>query len=822
MKRRLLFVLIVSASIITAQTGIKKNAAVEKKIDKIIKQMTLQEKAEMIGGYQAFNIRPLKRLGLPLVRMADGPAGVRNYGPSTAYPSTILIAASFDTDMMKKVGVSVGKEAKGKDVQIMLATAMNIYRAPMCGRNFEYLGEDPFLAGKIAAAYILGVQGEGVMATPKHFAANNQEYDRHRVDSEVDERTLHEIYFPAFKASVQEGKAASIMNSYNPVNGIHASENDYLLNQVLKKDWGFNGFVMSDWSSTYNGINAANNGLDLEMPSGKFMNPELITAAVKEGKIKESVIDDKIRRIIRMYYRFNFMDSTKIHQKYEVDLDKADMTAYEAAKGGIVLLKNDGNILPLDTKQIKSIAVIGPNGDPAVAGGGGSGYVAPVRSVSLFEALKQISGVNVQYAPGMLGKLTPAFYRGSLFDGEAKAEFFKNMELKGEPSFTRNYKSINAVFSRPITEGFDNTNFSARWRGKIKPDKSGKYRIVVSGDDGYRLYLDESLIIDKWQDQSELTTIVEKELTGGKEYAVRLEYYQKGGDAVIRFGYGITVDKPAAAAVKLAKESDAVILSLGFNHETEGEGFDRPFSLPKEQIDLLKQITDVNKRTIVVLNAGGNAGIAEWIDNVPALLHAWYPGQSGNLAVAEILTGKLNPSGKLPVTFEKRWEDNPTFNSYYDDDKDLKVTYKEGIFVGYRGYEKNNVEPLFPFGYGLSYTTFEYSNIKLSSSKLSAGQKLTVTLDVKNTGKMEGKETVQLYVRDVVSSLPRPNKELKGFAKVSLKPGEKKQVKIQIGKDELSYYDPAKHAWTAEKGEFEILVGSSSKDIKLKKSFTLK
>jgi len=823
MKLRILTAVLILSSIMFAQKNIKNNSAVEKKIDSIINQMTLLEKAEMIGGYQEFDIRPLKRLGIPLIRMADGPAGVRNYGQSTAYPSTILITASFDPDMMKKVGASVGKEAKAKDVQIMLAPAMNIYRAPMCGRNFEYLGEDPYLAGKIAAAYIQGVQSEGVMATAKHFAANNQEFSRHKVNSEVDERTLNEIYFPAFKASVQEGKVASIMNSYNPVNGVHASENDYLLNQVLKKDWGFNGFVMSDWGSTYNGINAANNGLDLEMPSGKFMSPDVITAAVKEGKIKEEVINDKIRRMLRMYFRFGFMDSTKIHQKYTVDLEAANQTALEAARGGIVLLKNENNTLPFSLQKIKSVAVIGPNGDPTPPGGGGSGYVTPVKAVSYYEAIKQMPGVTAKFAPGILKSISRAFYKNSFFLGDgAKGEFFKNKELKGEPVFSRNFKSVNLNFARPITEGFESQNFSARWTGKIKADINSKFRFAVAGDDGYRLFIDGELAIDKWNDQAETTTIIEKNLIAGKEYDIKLEYYQGTGSAVIRFGYSPITDEPAAEALKLAKQVDAVVLCLGFNNETESEGFDRPFSLPKEQIELLKKVIEANKNTVVVLNAGGNTGIAEWLDNAPALIHSWYPGQSGAIALAEILFGKTNPSGKLPVTFEKKWEDSPVYNSYFDDDNDLKVTYKEGIFMGYRGYDKNNIEPLFPFGYGLSYTAFEYSNIKLSSDKISQSQKLTITVDIKNTGKVEGKEVVQLYIKDKESSLPRPEKELKGFAKVSLKPGETKKVRITIGKDELSFYDSSKHLWVAEPGDFEALVGSSSRDIKLKKTFTLK
>lgn len=823
MRIRIFIAMLILSSLAFAQKNTKVDAKNEKQIDKIISRMTLQEKAEMIGGFEDFNIRPLKRLGLPLIRMADGPAGVRNYGPSTAYPATLLITASFDTDIMKKVGMSVGEEAKGKDVQIMLAPAMNIYRAPMCGRNFEYLGEDPYLAGQIAAAYIKGLQSRNVMATAKHFAANNQEYARHTVNSEVDERTLNEIYFPAFKASVQEGNVASIMDSYNLLNGTHASENDYLLNQVLKKDWGFNGFVMSDWGATYNGINAANHGQDLEMPSGKFMSPKVITDAVKAGTIKEEVINDKIKRMLRMYFRFGFMDSSRIHQKYTPDLEAANKTAIEAARGGIVLLKNEKNILPLNAKKIKSIAVIGPNSDPAVTGGGGSGYVTALKTVSNFEAIKHIAGIDVKCAAGMLKAVTPSFYKNSIFAGDgAKGEFFKNKNLTGAPAFSNNYKSINLNFSKPVTTGFENKDFSARWTGKIKAGANGLYRFAVSGDDGYRLFIDGEKVIDNWSDHAEETNIAEKKLVAGKEYDIKLEYFQSGGDAVIRFGYGQITEEPMAEAVKLAKQSDVVVLCLGFNNETESEGADRTFSLPKEQIELLKKIVDVNKNTIVVLNAGGNAGIAEWINDVPALIHEWYPGQTGALAMAEILFGITNPSGKLPVTFEKRWEDNPVYNSYYDDDKDLKVTYKEGIFVGYRGYEKNNIEPLFPFGFGLSYTTFEYSNIKLSAAAISPSQNLVVTLNVKNTGKVAGKEIVQLYVHDVQSSLPRPNKELKGFAKVSLKPGETKKVKITIGKDALSFFDPAKHKWVAEPGEFEVLVGSSSKDIKLKKSFILK
>ena len=381
------------------QQGKLSEQQVEAKIDNIIGQMTLDEKIDMIGGYKGFDIKPLARLGLPDVRMADGPCGVRNYGRSTAYPSPVNTAASWDTLMSSRIGDAIAREAKAKNVQIMLAPGMCIYRAPMCGRNFEYLGEDPFLAGQIASAYIKGMQAEGVMATAKHYAANNQEFDRNHVSSDMDERTLHEIYLPAFKACVEQGNVACFMTSYNLVNGTYSSHSDYLVNQILKHDWGFKGIAMSDWGAVHNGVAAAKAGLDLEMPSGEHMCKDTLLPLIKNGSVPEEVINDKIRRMLRMYYRFNLMDTASLHRKYDIDKAALAGVALDAARGGIVLLKNANNTLPLDLQKVKSIAVLGPNAETAITGGGGSSLVLPYQSVSVLEAIKKMAGdkVNVSY-----------------------------------------------------------------------------------------------------------------------------------------------------------------------------------------------------------------------------------------------------------------------------------------------------------------------------------------------------------------------------------------------------------------------------------------
>jgi len=808
-------------------------------VERLIDEMTLREKLEFIGGYNGFYIRGIKRLGIPEIRMADGPLGVRNPGPSTAFPAGIALAASFNKNLASEVGAAIGREARSKNVHVMLGPAMNIHRAPFCGRNFEYLGEDPCLAGKIAASFTIGMQNEGIMATAKHYDANYQDFSRHKVSSDMDERTLHEIYLPAFKAAVQEGNVAAIMTAYNPINGVHASQNDYLINQVLKQKWGFKGFVMSDWGSTYDGIACAKGGLDIEMPSGKFMNPDTLIPAIEDGMLDIKIINDKIRRILNMYKRFGLFENPDIAKGFKIDTLKNRSIALREAREGMVLLKNENNFLPLDKETIKSIAVIGPNGDPAVTGGGGSSFVKPIKSVSVFEAVKTIAGdsINVTFAQGVYtGERLPEgffdhfnFYikeNGQKVNG-VHADFYKGIKLKGNVVGSKNFKQLNLEKDQMKVDNLPDEDFSARFTCYFSPEESGSYWLGLAGDDGYKLYVDGKMVIEQWQDQGETIRKYQADFKKGQEYKIEIEYYQAGGDAVIRLGSQKRQSKEIgpeaylAQAVNDAKNADVVILSVGFSNETESEGADRSFDMPYGQNELIRTIQKANPNTIVVINAGGNVNMNPWINQTKALIYAWYPGENGNLALAEIIFGITNPSGKLPVSFETKWEDNPTYNSYWDDDNDLKVEFTEGIFLGYRYYDKSTVKPRFPFGYGLSYTTFEYSTPEAETTTIRPDETLKFSIDITNTGKIDGAEAVQVYVSDPVSSLPRPVKELKAFEKVFLKNGETRTVSFELNKDAFSYYDSSKHDWILEPGEFNILIGSSSADIRQEFSITV-
>ncbi|OIP84836.1 MAG: hypothetical protein AUK44_01155, partial [Porphyromonadaceae bacterium CG2_30_38_12] len=780
-----------------------------------------------------FYIRGISRLGIPEIRMSDGPVGVHLSEPTVALPASIALAASFNTNLANKYGAAIGSEARSNNIHIMLGPGMNIHRALFCGRNFEYLGEDPYLAGKLASSYIFGMQNEGVMATAKHYAVNFQEYERHQVSSNLDERTLHEIYLPAFKRCVEEGKVAAVMTSYNLINGVHASQNDYLNNKVLKGEWGFNGFIMSDWASTYDGLACAKGGLDLEMPSAKLMNSTTLLPFIKNGTLDIKVIDDKIRRILTEYVRFGLLKNANIAKEYTFDKEKSRLVAINTAREGIVLLKNDNRFLPIDVKKIKTIAVIGPNGDPAITGGGGSSYVKSLHPISAFEAVKGEVGDNVKvtYAKGVsTGDKVPEnffdsfdFYTKDKNGNKTKgvyAEFYDNINLEGDIVAKITYDKLNITKNELGVKNISDENCSVRFTCYFSPKESAEYWVATAGDDGYRLFVDGQKKLESWKRQGEVVTKYHAYFEKGKEYKFVVEYFQSGGGAAIRLAAQKRVDKDEdreslmSSAIENAKNADLVILSVGFNVDTEAEGLDRTFDLPFNQNELIKNIAAVNKNTVVVLNSGGNINMNGWIDNVKGLLQAWYPGQEGNKAVSEIIFGKTNPSGKLPVSFEYKPEDNPTFKSYWTKGKDLHVEFTEGIFMGYRFYDKSDVKPRFPFGFGLSYTTFVYGNMKTPVTTIKAGEKIKFSIDISNIGKMDGAEAVQVYVSDLKSSLPRPVKELKAFDKVFLTKGETKTLEFELDKDAFSFYDPEKHGWIIEPGDFKVSIGSSSVDIR--------
>jgi len=828
MKTNLLFAGLLILSINSfSQVYKNPSAAVEDRVNDLLSNMTLIEKLDYIGGVNSFYIRAISRLGVPTIKMSDGPVGVRTYGSTTAYPAGILSASTWDRDLVNKLGIALGKDSRSRGVHILLAPGMNIYRAPMCGRNFEYFGEDPYLSGQMAASYIKGVQSQGVVCTAKHYACNDQEWDRNGISSDVDERTLQEIYLPAFKAAVEDGKVGAVMNSYNLINGIHATQNIHLNNEILKGQWKFDGILMSDWVSTYNGFAAAIGGLDLEMPSAAFMNKATLTPFINNNTLPVSIIDDKVRRILRLIFRNGFYD--RVQTDGSIPLDNLDNAAIsqKLAEGGIVLLKNQDSILPLKISKIKSIAVIGPNADQYLAGGGSS-YTTPYHFVTTLQGIKKIAGtsITVNVAGDVPNYTTSAknsiFYTavGSSIRG-LNGEYFKNKTLTGIADFTRIDETIDYHWiDVPNVAGFPATNYSIRWTGVIRPTVTGTYTLLARGDDGFRLSVNNQQIINKWVDQAATEVTGTINLVAGNEYPIKLEYYQSGGLADITLAW-YSDTAAYSEIISTASAADVAIVCVGFNSNLEGEGFDRPFELPSGQDTLINVIARANPNTIVVVNAGGNVYMEKWINNVKGLLHAFYPGQEGGTALAEIIFGIVNPSGKLPASFEKKWSDNPVSKSYSNNGTS-RISYTEGLMLGYRYYDSNTVEPMFPFGFGLSYTSFEYSNIGITQNIIGDTLKVFVQFDVKNTGKVEGAESSQIYVGADASLVSRPVKELKEFSKVSLQPGEKQTVTVELNKDAFAYYSVSKSKFVVDKGIFTISVGASSKNIKLTDKVTIK
>ncbi len=676
----------------------------EKRVDDLLSRMTLEEKLALVHADSKFTTAAIQRFGLPRRWLSDGPHGVReDVGPdtwlpagrtddfATLMPALIGLASSWNLELASAYGKVIGEEARQRGKQIMLGPGMNIMRTPLNGRNFEYPGEDPFLSSRMVVNYIRAVQAEDVSSCAKHFAANDQETERGRINVEMDERALREIYLRPFQAAVQEANVHTIMSAYNKFRGTYCSENDYLLNKILKAEWGFRGLVMSDWGGTHSTKGAVLGGLDLEMgtdilPYDKFFLAGAFRAGLNSGEFPMAVLDDKVRRNLRQILTVKAIEgrapgalNTKDHQA----------TARRVAEESIVLLKNDNSALPLDSKQIKSVAVIGENATLLQAYAGGSARIKVFYEITPLEGIVRRAGsdVNISYSQGYAEK--------------------ENEEL-------------------------------------------------------------------------------------------------------------------AARAVRAASQADVVIYIGGLNHRLgyDAEAKDRPdMKMPYRQDELLQRLVETNPRTIVVLYGGGPMEMGPWLAKVPAVLQVWYPGMEGGNAIARVLFGDANPSGKLACTFPKRLEDSPAHAMGNYPGKDGVVKYEEGLLVGYRWFDTKNVEPLFPFGFGLSYTKFDYSNLRLVPGAKDG--MLTAEFDVRNSGSRDGAEVAQLYVQELKPRLARPVKELKGFGKVFLKAGELKTVSIALDRNAFAFYDPAQKGWASEKGEFKILVGSSSRDIRLEGSTRL-
>ncbi len=814
---------------------------IESRIEKIISGMPVNQKISVLGGYRGEGRSTgCESAGVPAFRMGDGPMGVHWWcEESTSYPASIALASTFDRGLLYKAGEALGRDCRARGVHYLLAPGVNIYRSPLCGRNFEYLGEDPVLAAELVVELINGVQSQGVATTVKHFAVNFQEYDRHNVSSDVDERTLREIYLPAFEAAIRRAGSGAVMTAYNLLNGEHCSENEKLIMCILKGEWDFKGVVMSDWCSVYDTAGPVINGLDLEMPFAAFMTGEKIKPLLENGIVSEEMIDDKLRRILRVAACFGWLDNEQEDSSIPHKDPVTREVSLELARAGSVLLKNDG-ILPL-TGNCAKIAVIGYHGEVLVHGGGGSSHNRSSATTTILEGIKALAPLETEiiHSPGVNQERHETAYQESEYtapDGSPgiKAEYFANRELSGQPILVRNEEHIGRYFGGEVLCDDLPEDFSVRYSASISPEKSGRHIFYAQSHHGaYCIKVGDEVLFDSEGEEVNGINAFEIELDAGSSYAVEATYIRKDSWNTFRVGWehAEKADLDFREALAKAGEADTVVLCIGMTKEVEGEGHDRPFELDEAQLNLIRQVCGINKNVVAVLTAGGNVEMESWLDDVSGLLMVWYPGQEGGQAVAEILFGEVNPSGKLPATFERKLEDRSSFDNYHvpqrrfvreGSNEEKRVRISDGVFTGYRHFDRHGIEALFPFGFGLSYTSFEYGDLRIPRNSIDSGESLEVSFSITNTGDRAGAESAQLYVSAPESSHPRPVKELKDFAKTPvLEPGESCTLTCTLDEKAFRYFDPVKSDWVIEPGDFGILVGASSTDILLEGKITV-
>ncbi|MGO9316852.1 MAG: beta-glucosidase family protein [Terracidiphilus sp.] len=826
--------------IAAAQAPAPDSPAIEAKAHALLAKLTLEQKIVLLGGVDGMFTQAVPAIDLPRFKMSDASVGVRTWGPTTAYAGGVALSATWDKEFARKLGEGLGRDARARGVNFLLGPGVNIARSPLAGRNFEYLSEDPYLNAAMVVPFIEGVQSQGVIATVKHYAMNNQEYNRHNASVDIDERTMREIYLPAFEAAVTKAHVDAVMNSYNLVNGVHATQNEFLNLKVLKGDWGFQSILMSDWDATYDGVAAANNGLDLEMPNARFMTSKVLLAAVKDDSVKESTIDDKVLRLLRTELRYGFLDRPQFDPAYSTYSVADRAIALDGARESLTLLKNDGHLLPLDANKIKTIAVIGPDAYPAVTGGGGSSEATAFEPVSILTGIANLAGpeVHVLYARGLSDE--NEIFRRTRWEGAVKVDDYPSQDFTGTPK-SSTVRGITG-WRESGWEPESPTPHSIRYTAQYKAEKAGTYMVLAGasgwGGNGFKVLVNGKELLHQERAEGQVPKSATVELAAGEAATVVAELQPRGETP--RFGLGIVYlpELISDEAREMAAKADVVVVAVGFNSQTEGEGHDRTFALPWGQDTLIETIAAINPRTIVTLTAGGSLDTRRWLSKVPALLHTWYPGQEGGTAVAEVLFGKHNPEGKLPVSFDRSWEENPSY-AYYNPiqgaDTSLHVVeegrppvdyiiphvkYDDGLLVGYRYWTTTGKHPLFPFGFGLSYTTFSFTNLQAPATAAS-GSTVPVSFDVTNTGSVAGAEVAQLYISDPSAKVSRPERELKGFEKVRLAPGETKHVTINLDARAFSYWDSTARKWSIDPGKFIIRVGDSSENNPLNAELTL-
>lgn len=791
-------------------------------VDELVDQLTLEEQVSLLAGEDFWSVNAIPRLGIGKLRVTDGPNGARGGGSliggvkSAAFPVGIAVGSTWDPELAEEIGAALSQEVKSKGAHCLLAPTVNIHRSVTNGRNFECYSEDPELSAALAVGYVTGLQKNGVAATIKHYVANDSEIERTTISSNVDERTLREVYLRPFEDAVKKAGTWGIMSSYNKINGTYAAENAFLLTKVLREDWNYDGIVMSDWFGSRSTAPTVNAGLDLEMPGPSRDRGEKLIAAIEAGEVTRATVRTRALNMLRFMERCGALwDETPFEERAD-DRPETRALIRRAGAEATVLLKNDG-LLPLSGG---TIAVIGPNAKTAQIMGGGSAQLNPHYAISPLDGLTTRAGAaNVTYAPGCTNHRWEP-----LLSGDFTVEFFDNTKLKGEAAHTDKMQDVMAFWFPPFAGGKVNpSKFSARISGTINVAEDGTYRIGAHSAGYSKVFVDGKLVADAWTNWTKGRTFFEEgcddvvgeiALSAGAHEVV-IEFASKPSDnlvfSALRVGMGRPLgDDDIAHAAKIAAAADTAIVVVGRSGEWDTEGSDlEGILLPGRQDDLVAAVLAANPNTVVVLQTGGPVEMP-WMAKAKAVMQSWYGGQEAGNSIADVIFGDAEPTGRLPQTFPVTWRDNPT-NSQDPEiypGLDGQVRYEEGVFVGYRHYEKQGIIPMFPFGHGLGYTTFDVTNLRADAN--------SATVTVTNTGDRAGATVVQLYLGDVEASVPRPNRELKGFAKVRLAAGESRDLTIPLPDRAFAFWDTKAKLWRIEEGDFAVTVGLSSEDIRAK------
>lgn len=806
------------------------------RIEQLADQMTLDEQVAILSGEDFWSVPAIDRLGIGKLRVTDGPNGARGGGSliggvkSASFPVGIALGATWNIDLLKQVGVALADEVKSKGAHMLLAPTVNIHRSVTNGRNFECYSEDPILTAELASAYITGLQSQGIGATIKHFAGNESEIERTTISSEIDERSLREIYLVPFEWAVKKAGTWGVMSSYNKLNGTFTSEHNWLLTTVLRDEWGYDGIVMSDWFGSHSTAETVNAGLDLEMPGPTRDRGDKLIDAVNAGTVSKATLRQRVVDMLTLMQRVGSLDDHRDFVEHANDRPAHRALIRRAGAEAAVLLKNNG-ILPL--KRDGTIAVIGPNAKTARIMGGGSAQLNAHYRISPWQGLINALGQErLRYAPGCTNHRFEPLLRGDL-----QVAYFDNERLEGAPVHIGTQEEAQAFWIGHVAEGkVDPMHFSARITGSFTPEVSGTHRVGIYAAGFAKVFVDGDLIADAWTNWTKGRTFFEEgcdevvgtvELQAGRAHQVVIEFATKDfatlGLAAFAAGIGLPLgDQAIAEAAALAASAETAIVCIGRSGEWDTEGSDLPsITLPGRQNELVAAIARANPNTIVVLQTGGPVEM-DWIGSVAALLQAWYPGQEAGNAIADVLTGAAEPTGRLPQTFPARWSDNPTQSQDAEiyPGLDGKVRYEEGIFVGYRHYDRHGIKPLFPFGFGLGYTDFTLSDLQVDDTAFEADGAVTVTVTLTNSGARDGASVVQLYVCDDEASDPRPEKELKAFAKAWLKAGQSTKLTLRLDARAFAFFRPQSKHWLLENGSFTLRLGQSSDDLPLSASVT--